>query len=47
LGSDVIDVKLFDQVMPHLRVPDLASYDRRPFITRGYHTAGGALFTDR
>ena len=26
LGSDVIDVKQFDLVMPHLRVPDLASY---------------------
>ncbi len=26
LGSDVIDVQLFDLVMPHLRVPDLASY---------------------
>lgn len=26
LGSDVIGVKLFDLVMPHLRVPDLASY---------------------
>ncbi len=26
LGDDVIDVKQFDLVMPHLRVPDLASY---------------------
>ena len=26
LGTDLIDVKQFDLVMPHLRVPDLASY---------------------
>ena len=26
LGADIIDAKLFDLVMPHLRVPDLASY---------------------
>ena len=26
LGNDIIDVKQFDLVMPHLRVPDLASY---------------------
>ncbi len=26
LGTDVIDATLFDLVMPHLRVPDLASY---------------------
>ena len=26
LGDDIIDVREFDLVMPHLRVPDLASY---------------------
>jgi hypothetical protein len=26
LGEDIIDVRDFDLVMPHLRVPDLASY---------------------
>jgi hypothetical protein len=26
VGSNIIDVKDFDLVMPHLRVPDLASY---------------------